>query len=418
MLPKLDLHGGRGHRDQETKSGSEAVVALPKLRLLRQVGRDEHEPSRVNARTPRANAPRSPRSPSLEAPKRGRGMRPGREVRSPSPVRHGHHFAEEQSFVPQQDAQHRVRQVLRQKRRKAKEEEELKALEEKERQERQQKSLPQVEAYRRELARKAAEMHRRERATKETAAHEQEQLASARRERVNRYLTPDVISTHLRRFEESSEMSQSGEERERKRPAGSSIRRAPRMESESREVVICGSFATGSVRARHKVMLSPRRQEKTGTRPLQSQQSLPKANLLDVGEVSAASTAAEPRVPERSEQPEAPKEEPQLDTEVPPAAESSPPEQPAPSEGPVLPQPAPTDPAPPEPVADALETPAPAEPAPAEPAPAEPASAEPAEPASAEPAEPIAGKAEEHHEAQEELPKEVEIPIGVGEPAK
>lgn len=120
--------------------------------------------------------------------------------------------------------------------------------------------------------------------------------------------------------------------------------------------------------------------------------------------MSAASTAAEPRVPERSEQPEAPKEEPQLDTEVPPAAESSPPEQPAPSEGPELPQPAPTDPAPPEPVADALETPAPAEPAPAEPAPAEPApaepaSAEPAEPASAEPAEPIAGKAEEHHEA-------------------
>eukprot|EP00913_Durusdinium_trenchii_P001959 g1812.t1 len=149
---------------------------------------------------------------------------------------------------------------MRQKRRKAKEEEELRAVEEKERQERVQKSMPQVEAYRRELARKAAELHRREKVAKETAAVEQEQLASARRERVNRagrYITPDVINTHLGRLDASGEEPGDAKGGER-RPAGSSVRAL------REEVVISGSFATGSVRSRHKVMLSPRRQDRRG----------------------------------------------------------------------------------------------------------------------------------------------------------
>ncbi|CAK9060546.1 Zinc finger CCCH domain-containing protein 5, partial [Durusdinium trenchii] len=251
MLPRLDLHGGRGLPEKDTKVGNtgEAVVTLPRLRLLRQVT------SRDEAREARRHHV-SPRSPSSEAkapraPARGRGMvRPGRDKgRSPSPMRRRMPTEERNGYVPQHDAQQRVRQHMRQKRRKAKEEEELRAVEEKERQERVQKSMPQVEAYRRELARKAAELHRREKVAKETAAVEQEQLASARRERVNRYITPDVINTHLGRLDAS------GEER---RPAGSSVRAL------REEVVISGSFATGSVRARHKVMLSPRRQDRRG----------------------------------------------------------------------------------------------------------------------------------------------------------
>lgn len=92
---------------------------------------------------------------------------------------------------------------------------------------------------------------------KEIAAVEQEQLASARRERVNRYMRPDAINEHLRRFDNSAEMTHSvGEDR---RPAGSSVR-ATRLDDEAKDVIVSGSFATGSVRARHKVLLSPRRQ--------------------------------------------------------------------------------------------------------------------------------------------------------------
>lgn len=259
MLPKLDLHGGRGaqfDKDPSKTNASEAVVSLPRLRLLRQVtSRDEQTQGKHGHHF--HASPRSPLNSDSDV-RRGRGMvRPVRDKgRSPSPMRHRHLTEEQNNYMPQHDAQQRVRQHMRQKRRKAKEEEELRVFEEKERQERMQKSMPQVEAYRRELARKAAELHRREKVEKEIAAVEQEQLASARRERVNRYIRPDAINEHLRRFDNSTEMSQSGEER---RPAGSSVR-AIRLDDEGRDVVVSGSFATGSVRARHKVLLSPRRQ--------------------------------------------------------------------------------------------------------------------------------------------------------------
>lgn len=258
MLPKLDLHGGRGAPDKDPLRAnvSEAVVALPRLRLLRQVtSRDEQRGKHGHHFH---SSPRSPLNSDSDV-RRGRGMvRPVRDKgRSPSPMRQRRMPEEQNSYTPHHDAQQRVRQHMRQKRRKAKEEEELRVLEEKERQERMQKSMPQVEAYRRELARKAAELHRREKVEKEIAAVEQEQLASARRERVNRYMRPDAINEHLRRFDNSAEMTHSvGEDR---RPAGSSVR-ATRLDDEAKDVIVSGSFATGSVRARHKVLLSPRRQ--------------------------------------------------------------------------------------------------------------------------------------------------------------
>lgn len=70
-------------------------------------------------------------------------------------------------------------------------------------------------------------------------------------------MRPDAINEHLRRFDNSAEMTHSaGEDR---RPAGSSVR-ATRLDDEAKDVIVSGSFATGSVRARHKVLLSPRRQ--------------------------------------------------------------------------------------------------------------------------------------------------------------
>eukprot|EP00439_Symbiodinium_sp_Y106_P083518 s1605_g23.t1 len=257
MLPKLDLHGARGlHQEPSKASGNEAVISLPRLRLLRQVGQDKdtgtagtllHSPGR------RGHASRSP----LHSD----------EARSPSPQRAVHN-EEPPSYMPQQDAQQRVRHHMRQKRRKAKEEEDMRMLEEKERAERVQKTLPHVEAYRHELARKAAELHRRERAEKEMVALEQEQLTSARRERVNRYMTPDVIQDHLLKSVSGTmptqpppaeslpaQPTQSLEAREPKRPVGSSIRRAPREERSEEN-----SDATAA-RARQNVMLSPRRQD-------------------------------------------------------------------------------------------------------------------------------------------------------------
>ncbi|CAE7252017.1 unnamed protein product [Symbiodinium natans] len=175
MLPKLDVHGARGlHQEASKAPGNEAVISLPRLRLLRQVSSQEApppNPGRLMRSPGRSGHPRSPvRS---------------QEARSPSPSRAVHN-EESSSYMPHQDAQQRVRHHMRQKRRKAREEEEMRALEEKERLERVHKTLPQVEAYRHELARKAAELHRREKVEKETAALEQEQLTSARRERVNR----------------------------------------------------------------------------------------------------------------------------------------------------------------------------------------------------------------------------------------
>eukprot|EP00439_Symbiodinium_sp_Y106_P083577 s1605_g23.t2 len=206
MLPKLDLHGARGlHQEPSKASGNEAVISLPRLRLLRQVGQDKdtgtagtllHSPGR------RGHASRSP----LHSD----------EARSPSPQRAVHN-EEPPSYMPQQDAQQRVRHHMRQKRRKAKEEEDMRMLEEKERAERVQKTLPHVEAYRHELARKAAELHRRERAEKEMVALEQEQLTSARRERVNRYIKPEVIQENFLKSENGSTPTQSLEVHKRGR---------------------------------------------------------------------------------------------------------------------------------------------------------------------------------------------------------
>jgi len=169
-------------------------------------------------------------------------------------------------FTPHNDARQRVRQHNRQRRRKVREEEERRALEERERQDRVQRALPQVEAHRREAARRAAEMHRRDRVEKENTVHQQEQLNSARREKTKQYMTPEAINDIRRTDPKLPALS---------RPVGPQIlrdisssegkaenRRAHRPASEDDSegrVLVSGNFSSG-VRGRLQP-LSPRRRE-------------------------------------------------------------------------------------------------------------------------------------------------------------
>lgn len=161
--------------------------------LLRPVGNDVRIP-----------LTRSPSIAELQEAPRGRALlRPiGNEVRLPvvrskSPLpreRSGIRSTEEHSYMPHNEARQRVRHHNRQSRRKAKEEEDRCAQEERERHERTQRALPQLQSHRREIGRKAHEILRREVAEKEAAQRERGELASARQDRISRYMTPDRIS--------------------------------------------------------------------------------------------------------------------------------------------------------------------------------------------------------------------------------
>lgn len=100
----------------------------------------------------------------------------------------------------QEQARERVREHNRQRRRRQREEEERRQQEEHERQEKAQAAIPAIEEHRREVARRAAENQRRDRLAKESALHELDDILTDRRERKQRYLTPDRIR-ELRRAE-------------------------------------------------------------------------------------------------------------------------------------------------------------------------------------------------------------------------
>mmetsp|Transcript_17571 Transcript_17571/g.29304 ORF Transcript_17571/g.29304 Transcript_17571/m.29304 type:complete len:515 (-) Transcript_17571:63-1607(-) len=240
MLPKIDLHGGRGPQRRDLGHARDgepsAVVPLPRLRLLKQVAGEEQAVSAAAPLPPQRKPPSAvgaarglhagPRADSEEVrpgsnqqpQKRGRGLLrpldPSGEVRLPGrsrspPVqprslhsrydsRAGAEEEEEDTeestaLLLQQRARERIKQERRQRRRAAKEEEERKLQEEQERLDRAQKNAGQVEAHRRELARQAAERSRRLREDREAAMQEREELQSARRERMSRYMTPDKI---------------------------------------------------------------------------------------------------------------------------------------------------------------------------------------------------------------------------------
>lgn len=176
--------------------------------LLRPIGNDVRMPL---ARSPsHAEFHEAPRGRALLRPIGNEVRLPS--VRSPSPLpreRSNIRSTEEHSYVPHHEARQRVRQHNRLSRKKTREEEDRRAQEERERHERTQRALPQLEAYRREIGRKAHEILRREVAEKEAAEREREELASARQDRIGRYMTPDRISEtrrHSRAF--SSQVSQ------------------------------------------------------------------------------------------------------------------------------------------------------------------------------------------------------------------
>eukprot|EP00931_Biecheleriopsis_adriatica_P019308 TRINITY_DN13198_c0_g1_i1.p1 TRINITY_DN13198_c0_g1~~TRINITY_DN13198_c0_g1_i1.p1 ORF type:complete len:457 (-),score=115.36 TRINITY_DN13198_c0_g1_i1:71-1441(-) len=311
MLPKLDPNGGRGSlKDHPKHAGSEAVVALPRLRLLKQVGVEGEDVSPVRRRrnSPRLHQAFAPaEGEEFEAPRRGRGILrplgdkiPAPSIRSPSPLPQARpsvqSLEDSGSYMPHNEARQRVRQHNRQRRRRAKEEEELRLSEERERSERIQRALPQVEAHRREIARRAAENQRREKAEKDSSVLEKEQLASARRERLNRYTTPDAINEHLRACDEkvperSRQLDTQDRQEKRKAANSSAARRATPPPREERDSVVTGSFGLGSLRGRHRTMLSPRQR---GTRSLLEEVSAPSAEEPEVAapEVDAGASKA------------------------------------------------------------------------------------------------------------------------------
>mmetsp|Transcript_98796 Transcript_98796/g.175944 ORF Transcript_98796/g.175944 Transcript_98796/m.175944 type:complete len:443 (-) Transcript_98796:52-1380(-) len=314
MLPSLDPNGGRGALKDFPRNGNEAVVALPRLRLLRQVGT---EVPRGPGGESRNSSPRD--TDELDVPRRGRGLlRPHGEkergqtlARSPSvppQLRQQQLSPEDNSFTPHNDARQRVRQHNRQRRRKVREEDERRASEERDRQDRVQRSLPQVEAHRREAGKRAAELHRRDRVEKETAFLQQDQLNSARREKTKRYMNPEAINDLRRTDQKLPSLSRpigpqvlrdisSSESKERPLvPDSSGNRRAHRPPSEEdteARVFVSGSFASGGVRGRpqpQKSLLSPRRRD--GARQVAAesnlQEAIPKTtDLLETEQVSA-----------------------------------------------------------------------------------------------------------------------------------
>jgi len=90
-------------------------------------------------------------------------------------------------------ARDRIREHKRLRRRRARDEQERRRAEEQEREEKLRNAMPQIEAYRREIALRAADKHRRECAEREDAVAAQRRLVSARRERARRYMTPERI---------------------------------------------------------------------------------------------------------------------------------------------------------------------------------------------------------------------------------
>jgi len=248
MLPKIDANFGRraSRRDcLSSRSGVDAaVVPLPRLRLLKQVGGvdDAVLPARI-APSDKMGVLQPPRlllsradfgesdnhcagqcfkhdgADHLQPSRRGRGLlrplddrgqaflsQPPRS-RSPPPLRNRKDDAlqddlpqENVAALLQQRARERVKEQRRQRRRLAREEEERRQQDEQERTERAQRAVGQIEAHRRELARQAADRVRRSREDREDRAQEREELESARRERMRRYQTPAQIR-ELRRLE-------------------------------------------------------------------------------------------------------------------------------------------------------------------------------------------------------------------------
>lgn len=226
MLPKIDAFGGRGAPRGDALQ-NRAVVALPRLRLLKQVSPEEtpqHWPPPAAAhlgggsalpippgrRLLRSRGDSNERRPGDgNNNRRGRGLlRPldlgdeaHHEPRSPPVLpwanRGGElqveHEADSAAALLQQRARERVKEQRRQRRREAREEEERRQQEEQDRLERVQRQSSQVEAHRHNLAKQAAERARRVREDKEDKVHEREELQSARRERMRRYQTPAKI---------------------------------------------------------------------------------------------------------------------------------------------------------------------------------------------------------------------------------
>lgn len=244
MLPKLDgrvrgalpLDGERRGR----ALNEEKVVALPRLRLLKQVSPPSLLGDEEQYRPRRRPLSRGELAPAEKDPgtrpgsggsgqpgRRGRGiLRPlhadgkppmprsppqlpvqGRPPRLESVDVASSQDLRPASFCPadvQERARERVRERRKQRRRHVREEDERKLQEEQERMERAQQQQSHVDSHRHQLAKAAAEQERRRKETKAAASKEREELELARRGRVRQYRTPDAINELVSRVEVSA----------------------------------------------------------------------------------------------------------------------------------------------------------------------------------------------------------------------
>jgi len=230
MLPPIDPSGGRrgllrdsssrrvGNEHDMPMQNARDVMPIeqgrkPRLRLLKHVGGEALPPlppqssmlpplaAQMNTPNgdPRSAAerdvgrrPRSSEGQSLRLFKRrpsgnkSNSVGPSAHEEAAAPVMVNKAIPGSPSEVEQAQMKSRIHEYRKQERRKAKMEAERREQEELERQERAQKVNPKLEAYRKELGRKAAEAHRKEREEREAEQAVEEQRESARRNRINR----------------------------------------------------------------------------------------------------------------------------------------------------------------------------------------------------------------------------------------
>lgn len=218
LLPKISSSAGVSPVDSRGTVGD----GMPALRLLKPrgspaLGANTGLQADLADRSLKVFAPGDSTPSSLEQPGRGRTLlRPLQaDVGRPAPLRSVSPPPRPDRLAPlenpssgnlpilpnrldfaaalQQKSLERIRDHNARARARRHEEDARRSEENFQRQERAQKIQPQIEAHRRELARKAANVYRKDRQGKQL--HEQEKLefAAAQREKKRRYMTPETI---------------------------------------------------------------------------------------------------------------------------------------------------------------------------------------------------------------------------------
>eukprot|EP00928_Gymnodinium_smaydae_P017372 TRINITY_DN16638_c0_g2_i1.p1 TRINITY_DN16638_c0_g2~~TRINITY_DN16638_c0_g2_i1.p1 ORF type:complete len:676 (+),score=135.84 TRINITY_DN16638_c0_g2_i1:72-2099(+) len=184
MLPQLQLGGRKSRPQLFSKVDEEFPSPPPKLSLLKRVG--EFSPARKGI-------PLSPVGAQL--PRAGRVLEPiATDALDNTPIlQRAEAIHVDATKEADKRAARRVREARKLERQRAKDEEEKKQQEEREREARYHKSATDLDAQRREIARRAAQRHRREREEGETLQQEHIKQGERRRVQLQKYRKPSSV---------------------------------------------------------------------------------------------------------------------------------------------------------------------------------------------------------------------------------